>query len=101
MKVAEVGELTTRGAGEGQGHSREDRPPRASTRKPGGDAVAVDLPSISNPTLRIAWERYRDGHMKNTDEAMGRSTTIGITSSGCWPIGLTSPFPNWATILPS
>jgi len=23
-----------------------------------------DLPSIANPTLRIAWERYRDGHMK-------------------------------------
>ena len=75
MKVAEVGELTTRAARAKAkdilGKIASGVDPRTSARKPGGDAEAVDLPSIANPTLRIAWERYRDGHMKNKGRSDG------------------------------
>ncbi|TPI78480.1 integrase family protein [Mesorhizobium sp. B2-8-9] len=74
MKVAEVGELTTRAARAKAkdilGKIASGVDPRPS-RKPDGDAVAPDLPSIANPTLRIAWERYRDGHMKNKGRSDG------------------------------
>ncbi|RVA46228.1 DUF4102 domain-containing protein [Mesorhizobium sp. M7A.F.Ca.US.001.01.1.1] len=75
MKVAEVGELTTRAARAKAkdilGKIANGIDPRASTRKPDGGAAVVDLPSIANPTLRIAWERYRDGHMKNKGRSDG------------------------------
>ncbi|TPI78454.1 integrase family protein [Mesorhizobium sp. B2-8-9] len=75
MKVAEVGDLTTRAARAKAkdilGKIANGVDPRASTRKRDGDAEAVDLPSIANPTLRIAWERYRDGHMKNKGRGDG------------------------------
>ncbi|RJT31974.1 DUF4102 domain-containing protein [Mesorhizobium waimense] len=75
MKVAEVGELTTRAARAKAkdilGKIANGVDPRASARKPDGDAAAVDLPSISNPMLRMAWERYRDGHMKNKGRSDG------------------------------
>jgi Arm domain-containing DNA-binding protein len=75
MKVAEVGELTTRAARAKAkdilGKIANGVDPRASTRKQDGDTEAVDLPSIANPTLRIAWERYRDGHMKNRGRSDG------------------------------
>ncbi|MES0032842.1 integrase arm-type DNA-binding domain-containing protein [Mesorhizobium sp. M0040] len=51
MKVAEVGELTTRAARAKPkdilGKIANGIDPRASTRKPGGDAAEVDLPSES------------------------------------------------------
>ncbi|MER9102584.1 integrase family protein [Mesorhizobium sp. M0848] len=75
MKVAEVGELTTRAARAKAkdilGKIANGVDPRASTRKSRGDTAEVDLPSISNPTLRTAWERYRDGHMKNKGRSDG------------------------------
>ncbi|MGX9117067.1 tyrosine-type recombinase/integrase [Mesorhizobium sp. BHbsci] len=75
MKVAEVGELTTRAARAKAkdilGKIANGVDPRAGTRKQDNDTAAVDLPSIANPTLRIAWERYRDGHMKNKGRSDG------------------------------
>ncbi|TJV18027.1 integrase family protein [Mesorhizobium sp.] len=75
MKVAEVGELTTRAARAKAkdilGKIANGVDPRASTRKRDGDAEVIDLPSITNPTLRTAWERYRDGHMKNKGRSDG------------------------------
>lgn len=75
MKVAEVGELTTRAARAKAkdilGKIANGVDPRASTRKATDDIAAIDLPSIANPTLRIAWERYRDGHMKNKGRSDG------------------------------
>lgn len=75
MKVAEVGELTTRvaraKAKDILGKIANGVDPRASTRKRTSDAEAVDLPSITNPTLRTAWKRYRDGHMKNKGRSDG------------------------------
>ncbi|MER8767087.1 MULTISPECIES: integrase family protein [unclassified Mesorhizobium] len=75
MKVAEVGELTTRAARAKAkdilGKIANGVDPRASTRKRDGDVEAVDLSSIANPTLRTAWERYRDGHMKNKGRSDG------------------------------
>lgn len=65
MKIAEVGELTTRAARakakETLGKIANGVDPRASGQKIGAETAAVDQPSIGNPTLRIAWQRYRDG----------------------------------------
>ncbi|WP_245468004.1 hypothetical protein [Mesorhizobium sp. M1D.F.Ca.ET.043.01.1.1] len=73
MKVAEVGELTTRAARAKAknilGKIASGIDPRTSTRKRG--PAEVDLSSIGNPTLRIAWERYRDGHMKKKGRSEG------------------------------
>ncbi|RUX94875.1 DUF4102 domain-containing protein [Mesorhizobium sp. M7D.F.Ca.US.004.03.1.1] len=75
MKVAEVGELTTRAARAKAkdilGKIANGVDPRPSRQKPEADAAAVDLPSIGNPTLRIAWERYRDGHMNKKGRSEG------------------------------
>lgn len=75
MKVAEVGELTTRAARAKAkdilGKIASGVDPRPSRQKPDAEAPAVDLPSIGNPTLRIAWERYRDGHMKKKGRSDG------------------------------
>ena len=75
MKVAEVGELTTRAARAKAkdilGKIASGVDPRASRKKSDADTVVVDLPSIGNPTLRIAWERYRDGHMKKKGRSNG------------------------------
>lgn len=75
MKVAEVGELTTRAARAKAkvilGKIANGVDPRPSRLKLEADAAAADLPSIGNPTLRIAWARYRDGHMKKKDRSEG------------------------------
>ncbi|RVD31831.1 integrase arm-type DNA-binding domain-containing protein, partial [Mesorhizobium sp. M4B.F.Ca.ET.017.02.2.1] len=75
MKVAEVGDLTTRKARAKAkdilGKIASGVDPRPSRQKPDADTVVVDPPSIGNPTLRIAWERYRDGHMKKKGRSDG------------------------------
>lgn len=75
MKVAEVGELTTRAARAKAkdilGKIASGVDPRPSRQESDLDTVVVDLPSIGNPTLRIAWERYRDGHMKKKGRSEG------------------------------
>ncbi|MFK0691014.1 hypothetical protein ACFX5Q_22865 [Mesorhizobium sp. IMUNJ 23033] len=63
-----------RGAGEGEdilGKIASGVDPRTSARKPDGDTAEIALPSIAKPTLRIAWERYRDGDMKNKGRSDG------------------------------
>ncbi|AZO45658.1 DUF4102 domain-containing protein [Mesorhizobium sp. M7D.F.Ca.US.005.01.1.1] len=75
MKVAEVGELATRAARAKAkdilGKIASGVDPRASRQKLDADTAVDDLPSIGNPTLRIAWERYRDGHMKKKGRSDG------------------------------
>ncbi|RWE16388.1 MAG: DUF4102 domain-containing protein [Mesorhizobium sp.] len=75
MKVAEVGDLTTRKARAKAkdilGKIASGVDPRRSSQEPEADAANVDLPSIGAPTLRIAWERYRDGHMKKKGRSEG------------------------------
>lgn len=38
--------------------------PREPARRVGPRSASLSVPSITEPTLRFAWERYRDGHMK-------------------------------------
>jgi integrase len=45
--------------------------PREPTRKNGAASAGTSGPSITDPTLRLAWERYRDGHMKKKSRSEG------------------------------
>lgn len=45
--------------------------PREPTLIKGTGSTASSQPSITDPTLRFAWERYRDGHMRRKGRSAG------------------------------
>jgi integrase len=79
LKVGEVGELSTR---EARAKAKtllgsiadgvDPRPPKATEAQDGDPRTnEAKGPSASDPTLRVAWTRYRDGHLKRKERSAG------------------------------
>ena len=80
VKLGDFGEMTTRQA---RGKAKEALGLIAKGQRP-GETPKIKLGSI---TLRQAWERYRDAHMKRKGRSLGPLRAIEITSSDFSRIG--------------
>ena len=81
LKVAEVGALTTR---EARAEAKELLGKIAKGTDPREKKLKAENPGqkSNDPTLRQAWQRYLDAHMKRKGRRLAPKTDTEITSNG-------------------